>query len=292
MNNLWKNVLLTPFNLLYAFSPETDLKLLFRLKQGRKLRLDAPVTYNEKLQWIKLYDRREEMTVCCDKYAVRDYVKARGCGEILNELYWVGERAKDIPFDRLPQQFVIKVTHGSTFNMICKDKEKLDRKRSIRLLQKWMKARFLPCYGEWFYGVVKPHIIVEKYLDGGGDDLIDYKVFCFEGKARYIRVDKGRFSAHMTKSVYDTGWNLRPEAGMGKPVEKTPEPRPQLLEQMLEYAEKLAEGFHHARIDFYLVEGSIYFGEITFTNGAGFDPITPPEFDEEMGQWIKLPVRS
>ena len=153
MDNLKKNVILTPFNILYKFSPKLTLEILFRLKLGYPLNLDDPQTYNAKLQWIKLYDHNPLMPKCCDKYAVREYIESKGYGNLLNKLICQGFDPAQIPFDELPDRFVIKVTHGSTFNIICTDKSKLDREDVIKKCRKWLKAKFLPCYGEWSYGI-------------------------------------------------------------------------------------------------------------------------------------------
>lgn len=215
MNNLTKNIILTPMNILYKISPKIDLEILFRLKMGYKLDLNNPTTYNEKLQWIKLYDKNELMPKCCDKYTVREYVKSCGCDEILNELIWQGFDPEEIPFDTLPNKFVIKVTHGSTFNIICKNKAELDVFKTISLLKKWLKAKFLPCYGEWFYGVERPRIIVEKYLeDKSTRSLFDYKFFCFHGEPKLIYVDTWKDNNHAI-NVYDTNFNLLPNVKLG-----------------------------------------------------------------------------
>ena len=290
MDNLMKNIILTPLNYLYAISPELELKLMFRLKQGYNLNLKNPVTYNEKLQWIKLYDHNPLMPKCCDKYAVRSYVEDKGCGAILNELIWEGMNPEEIPFDKLPRQCVIKVTHGSTFNIICTDTSKLDRHDVIEKCRKWLKAKFLPCYGEWFYGRIEPRIIIEKYLeDGHGKDLFDYKVFCFNGKAKLIDVHSGRFGEHL-RNIYDLDWNLQEDVyfkyGHAPVIDK-----PKALSLMIQYAEILSSDFYHARVDFFIVNDQVYFGEITFTNGAGFDRIEPHCFDEKMGSWLKLPLK-
>lgn len=288
MNNLIKNVVLSPFNLLYKVSPSICLKLLFRLKQGYKLNLKEPVTYNEKLQWVKLYDRNSLMPICCDKFRVREYVSDKGCGELLNELYWEGFDPEDIPFDILPNKFVIKVTHGSTFNIICKDKNNFDRKVAVKKCKKWLKAKFLPCYGEWFYGIEKPRVIVEKFIESDdGEQLRDYKVFCFNGRAKYIRVDSDRFTCHKA-NVFTDKWELLPEFKMGFENSDYTFSKPAQLEKMLEYAEKLSSDFLHARIDFYIAQGRLWFGEITFTNGAGFDKFSK-ECDLALGKCFKLP---
>lgn len=290
LNNLTKNMILLPFNIMYLFSPKLTLKTLFRLKQGFPLNLEHPRTYTEKLQWIKLYDKNKLMPICCDKYTVRKYVKKKGCAEILNQLFWQGTDPEQIPFDTLPDQFVIKVTHGSTFNIICRDKSALDREDVKKKCTKWLKAQYLPCYGEWFYGIVKPRIIVEAYLEDQNSpyrDLIDYKIFCFNGKPEYIRVMSDR-SNTLHEEIYDTKWNLLKGKSMGFPCAREASPAPECLEELLHYARILSEDFKHARMDFYIVNGKIYFGEITFTSGAGFHRFPSYEFDLEVGSKFSL----
>lgn len=290
MNNLMKNVLLAPFNLLYTISPERNLELLFRIKQGYTLNLKNPKTYNEKLQWIKLYDYNSLMQKCCDKYTVREFVEQQGCGIILNNLIWQGFDPEEIPFDSLPEKFVIKVTHGSTFNILCTNKDKLDRKEVVTKCRKWLKARFLPCYGEWFYGKIRPRIIVENFIESADDkQLRDYKIFCFNGVPKLIRVDTDRFTEHKM-DFFDCNWRRVEDAGMGYPVSGRNFEKPECLEQLLKYAAVLSKPFHHARVDFYIVKSCIIFGEITFTNGAGFDRFSSYEFDLKMGQYLELPV--
>ena len=292
MDTLLKNVILTPFNLLYRFSPELDLKILFRLKQGYQLNLKNPRTYNEKLQWVKLYDKNPLMPVCCDKFAVRKYVAEKGYSNLLNGFLWEGFRPEDIPFDMLPERFVIKATHGSTFNIICRDKAKLDRKKVIRRCKKWLKAKFLPCYGEWFYGIERLRIIVENYLEGdNGLLLFDYKFFCFSGKPKLIYVDTWKNGKHSI-NAYDEDFHLFPDVELGYPNDRTTRvERSECLEEMEKIAADLSKDFLHVRVDLYYTHGKIYFGELTFTKGAGFGKIRLFAFDVEMGSWLKLPVR-
>lgn len=291
MDNLKKNVILAPFNLLYKISPKLDLKILFRLKLGYKLNLKNPRTYNEKLQWIKLYDKNPLMTKCCDKYAVREYIEQKGYGYILNNLLWKGFQPEDIPFDELPDKFVIKVTHGSTFNIICEDKTNLDRKDVIKKCNKWLKAKFLPCYGEWFYGIEKPRVIIEEYLEGdNGLPLFDYKFFCFNGIPKMIYVDTWKDGMHAI-NAYDADFNLLEGIELGYPNDvETKVEIPNALNEMKEIAKELSGDFLHVRVDFYYTHGKIYFGELTFTKGAGFGKIKPFEYDVKMGDWLKLPI--
>jgi len=288
MDNVIKNLILSPLNILYRINPELELKLLFRAKQGYKLNLRNPKTYNEKLQWIKLYDHNPLMPKCCDKYTVRSFIKDMGCADILNKLIWVGFKPEDIPFDSLPEKYVIKVTHGSTFNIINDGTKPIDRSIVINNCRKWLRAKFLPCYGEWFYGIEKPRIIIEEYIESeDGQQLKDYKVFCFNGEPHYIRVDTDRFTNHRD-IIYTTNWSPIPGAHMGHGCGEPTIQKPKCLSIMLEYSRKLSSPFKHVRVDFYVINERLVFGEITFTNGAGFDKFSPFELDIEMGKLLSL----
>lgn len=286
MNNIVKSVILSPFNLLYKLNPKLELQLLFLLKLRYPLNLRNPKTYNEKLQWIKLYDKDQRKPKCVDKYTVREFVQERGCGELLNTLLWEGRNPEEIPFDELPDQFVIKATHGQGMNIICKDKSSLDREETIKKLKRWLKFKYLPCYGEWFYGVVPPKIIVEAFLSEDGECPKDYKVFCFHGEPKLIDIHMDRFIEHK-RNFYDLEWKVIENASIKYPTDtECIIPKPENLDELLEYARKLSKDFLHVRVDFYIVNGKIYFGEMTFTNGAGFDSISPREFDEWLGSMI------
>lgn len=288
MNNIIKNIILTPLNILYKISPKVTLEILFRIKQGYPLNFENPKTYNEKLQWIKLYDKNELMPKCCDKYVVRQYVKDQGCEEILNHLIWQGFVPEKIPFEKLPERYVIKVTHGSTFNIIQDGSEIISNDDVIKKCHRWLKAKFLPCYGEWFYGLEKPRIIIEDYIESHDDkQLRDYKVFCFNGVPRLIRIDTDRFTDHKM-DFFDTNWNRISDVGMGYPNSNRDFSKPKCLDKLLKYAAILSRPFHHARVDFYIVDDRIIFGEITFTNGAGFDRFSPYDFDLMLGNWMTL----
>lgn len=291
MNNLVKGLVLTPFNIFYKISPKKEIETLFRLRQGYKLNLENPRTYNEKIQWIKLNDFNPLIPKCCDKYAVRQIVSDLGCSEILNDLYWNGFNPEDIPFDMLPNKFVIKATHGSSFNIICENKAKIDKDMVISKCKKWLKAKYLPCYGEWFYGVEKPRIIVEKFIES--DDckqLRDYKVYCFNGEPYYIRIISDRFT-NLCDDVYLPDWTHLDGVHMGYGCSSYKYEKPNCLELLLEYSRRLSKPFINARTDFYIVNNKIIFGEITFTSGAGFDRFSSYGFDLEMGSKLKLPKK-
>lgn len=288
MKTTFKNILLFPLNIIYSFNPSIALKILFRLKNGYKLNLKNPKTYNEKLQWLKINYKNQLLPRLVDKFHVRDYVNQK-CPEILNSLIWSGFDSKDIPWASLPEKFVIKVTHGSGFNIICTNKKKIDIRNCEKKINLWLKEKFLKCYGEWFYGVEKPRIIIERFLDdGSGKPPVDYKIFCFSGKPYYIVVDTDRFQNHK-RNVYDLNWKLLEGVSMDFPNDIKMK-KPEQLDLLLNYAEILSKGFPHVRVDLYIVGGKIYFGELTFTNGAGFDKISPRDFDLKLGDLLELPT--
>lgn len=296
MNKTLKNILLIPMNFLYKINPKTELKLMFYLKQGHKLNLDNPITYNEKLNWMKLYYRNELMPLCADKYTVRKYVEDSGCGKILTKLLWEGFKPEKIPFDDLPEKFVIKVTHGSGNNIICNNKNKLDKTEIIERLNGWLKEKYLPCYGEWFYGLVKPRIIIEEFLtQDGHNPPEDYKLYYFNNyngrnDVALTAVHSGRFNGSAySKNMYDKEWRFMEDFKFG--VKNNPLniiEKPYQYNEMIEYAKKLSRPFPHTRVDFYIVKGKVYFGEITFMTGAGFMNIMPFSYNKKLGEWIDL----
>lgn len=294
MNRKLKNIILSPMNLIYKINPKFELQLMFLLKERYKLNLDNPKTYNEKLNWMKLYYKNDLIPKCVDKYEVRNYIKDCGCEELLPKLLWEGFNANEMPFDDLPNQFVIKVTHGSGNNIICKNKSELNFNKVERMLTAWLKEEYIPCYGEWFYGIVKPRIIVEEFLtDNGVDSPKDYKMYCFNNingdhGVGFTSVDTERFTSHK-KTIYDGNWKILNDVTVGFPNDTVNIcARPNLYEDMIKYALKLSKNFPHVRVDFYIVNNKIYFGELTFTNCAGFAKIKPYSFNERVGSWIDI----
>lgn len=289
MNKRIKNVILMPANILYGFNPEITLKVLYRLKTGRKLNLRNPKTFTEKIQWIKLNYKNKLLPLCTDKYTARQFVKRCGCENILTKLYWEGYNPYAIPFDDLPDKFVIKVTHGSGNNIICKNKQEIDIKKTIKTLKMWLKEKYLPCYGEWFYNVIRPRIIVEEFLDDGkGCSPKDYKVFCFNGEPKLINVYFDRFT-NKRSIMCDTNWNRLENFKMNEVDNSIEVEKPAELEELLNYARKLSKRFPHVRVDLYIVQSKIYFGELSFTSDAGFVTISPIETEKMIGNWLSLP---
>lgn len=275
------------FMILLKASPKLAVKLLYWVNTGDKLNLESPRNFNEKIQWIKVFWNDERFTKCSDKYTVREYVMNCGYAYILNELYGVFETVDEINFDALPQKFVLKVTNGCGYNIICDDKEKIDINRVKRTLSKWQKEKFGCFTAERQYWSEKPLIVCEKYLEDRKGKLIDFKIFCFHGVPHYIQVDFDRFSHH-TRNIYDVEWNIL-NLELGYPNNNDRHEKPINLSKMLEIATILSQGFYHVRIDLYDLDGTVYFGEMTFTHTAGYKKFNPEKYNQIFGDLIHLP---
>lgn len=269
---------------------EYDYNKMLKEELG-KLDFSNVVYYPQKINWIKRYLEDELYQKCTDKYTVRDYVKEKGLGHLLNELYAVYDSVDEIEFDKLPNSFVLRANHGCGWNILCEDKNKLDIEQAKKKLRKWMKKNYYYVQGERWYKDIKPRIVCEKFLrDSSTKDLKDYKIFCFHGKPHVIQVDIGRYVNHK-RNFYDTNWNLR-DIYCEHDIDQRGVKRPKELETMLEYARILSEGFIHVRVDFYVVDEKIIFGEMTFAPGSGVVSFTPTSFLKEMGDLMKLPKLS
>ena len=270
------------------------IKLLYYASFDRKLNLDSPKSYNEKLQWLKLYERNEQYSTMVDKVAVRSYIKDRIGEEYLIPSIGVWNAADEIQFDVLPDQFVLKCSHNSGKGMcICKDKKSLDFDSARKQLRKGLKEKYYFIGREWPYKNVTPRILGEKYMvDESGSELKDYKVMCFEGEPKLIELHMGRFTEHQTQDFYDTNWKKTAiSQGNDKDYKKSDItlPKPECLDEMLRLSGKLAEGIHHLRVDWYVINGKLYFGELTFFDGSGFVAFDDANDDLLLGSWIKLP---
>lgn len=299
MNEKIKKVLLFPFDVLYRINPVLETRLMFRIQCKSKLNLEDPRTYNEKLNWIKLFWQNELIPICADKFTARGYIEKCGYGSYLPKLLWHGDDPDTIPYETLPKEFVIKVTSGSGHNIIVHNKDILDKNQTVKRIRKWLKEDYFIAYGEWFYNKVKPSIIIEEMLSDGVHEVpYDYKMFYFnnyygndKGGIGCTVVDIGRFGDHR-KNIYDHEWNLLKEVNFDykqAPEELTD--KPEFLDEMYQIANALAAPFPHCRVDFYVIGQKFYIGELTFFNGAGYDLINPMEFNRIMGDWIKLPTK-
>ena len=273
------------------FPDEKYLKIIYRLTMGKKLNLDNPETYTEKLQWLKLHDRKPEYTQMVDKAEAKNYVAQIIGEEYIIPTFGVWERFEDIDFDTLPNRFVLKCTHDSGDLIICKDKSKLNKEEARRIISHGLRKSYYMQSREWPYKNVRPRIIAEKYMeDSMTKDLRDYKFFTFNGVTRALFVASDRFTkGQETKfDFFDADYNHLPIINGHPNGDMIPE-KPKSFNEMKELAQKLSQGIPHLRVDFYEVNGKIYFGELTFSHWSGLMPFEPPEWDKTFGSWITLP---
>ena len=271
------------------------IKLLYYASFSHKLDLDNPRSYNEKLQWLKLNERNEQYSIMVDKVAVRSYIKDRIGEEYLIPSIGVWNSEEEIQFDSLPEQFVLKCNHNSGKGMcICKNKKELDFDYVKKQLRKGLKEKYYLIGREWPYRMVHPKILGERFMvDESGDELKDYKVMCFEGEPKLIELHMGRFTNHQTQDFYDTNWEKTSiSQGNDKDygMSDIKIPKPECLDEMLQLSRKLAEGIHHIRVDWYVINGKLYFGELTLFDGSGFVAYDDPQNDLLLGSWIELPI--
>lgn len=270
-------------------SDKACLSLVYRGAYGRKLNLDNPTRYSEKLQWIKLYDRCPLYSKLVDKYEVKSYVSERIGEEYIIPTLGVWNAFDDISFENLPEQFVLKCTHDSGGLVICTDKKKLNLDNARKKINKSLKTNYYKLFREWPYKNVTPRILAEKFMvDNATGELRDYKFYCFDGVVRALGIYSDRGAGKTTKADYfdrDFNW-LGLKWGYEHATER-PE-KPSLYDKMIEIAETLSQGFPEVRVDLYLCNNRVYFGELTFFDGGGFDGFEPDSWDEIFGSWITL----
>lgn len=283
--------------LLYNISPKLLLRFRFLLHFNyykKFLSFKNPVTLDEKIQWMKLYYYKDNplITQCADKYAVREFVKKMGCEETLIELYGAYDNAEEIPWEQLPQKFVIKWNFGCGQNFICKNKDDYNFEEVKQLLNKWKKdsQTFYKYGAEMQYKPIVPKIIIERLIepeDGGAP--VDYKLYCFHGEAYCLLTCTGRDEGRPKFYFVDKDWNLLRlnKAGKEAPEGFVPK-KPQGYEQLFSYANKLSKPFPFVRADFYLDNGKVIFGELTFTPCNGFDHNRLLSTNELFGQMLDL----
>lgn len=269
------------------------LKIKFRKIFGFKLDLKHPKTLNEKFQWLKLNDRTPLHTQCADKYAVRDYVREKIGEKYLVPLILTADNVNEIKEENMPDYpFIIKTNHNSGGYFVVYDKKKINWKEIRKLCQKWLKENFYYRGKEWQYKNIKPLVLVEKLLlDDNRQIPNDYKLMCFNGKVAVIQEHANRKTDQYQLSMFDRDWNLLPFSWTTHPTPSLKLPKkPVCLEEMITIAEIFAKDFVCVRVDLYEVGGKIYFGELTFHDGSGFDKITPLEWDYKLGEMLKLPI--
>lgn len=277
---------------LYFFSPLINdipyLKMMFPIRTGYKLNLDHPKTYNEKLQWIKLYVRNPEMTLMVDKYEAKKFAGKIIGEEYIIENYGVWNSFEDIDFDSLPSKFVLKTTHDQGGIVIVPDKKKLNKKEAKKKLNKHLKLKHYYLTREWPYKDVKPRIIAEKLLeDGTNNQPIDYKYYCFNGEPKAVLIATERDTGNPKFNYFDIDYNELDFEQGGKRSRNTLQiPKSHL--EMIKLSKKLSKEYPHVRVDFYEIKEKPLFGEFTFFDAGGMGRFEPFEWDRIWGDWIDL----
>lgn len=261
------------------------LQLTYLLRMKEPLHLKHPRFFSEKMQWLKLYDYKPEYARMADKVAVREFVAERLGEDCLIKQLGVYEKAEEIPYNKLPNRFVLKCSHDSASTIVVKDKSSLDIKKTNDFLDKRLKLKFYLEGRENVYKEVKPRIVCEEFLGSSNDVPEDYKVFCFDGKPEFIVVDVGRFKKH-TQFYYDTDWNWFKMDSEYEPEPGLSVPKPAMLSELLNAAKILSAGLRFVRVDFYIVKNKLYFGELTFYPAAGYKRYTPEEVDLKYASMI------
>lgn len=279
---------MSTFRKLSKFLPdELYLKLMYRHIVGKRLDLKNPQTFNEKLQWLKLHDRKPIYTTMVDKYSAKQYV-----ADIIGDQYiiptlGIWDTFDEIDFDSLPDRFVLKCTHDSGGVCICRDRDRFNVEEAREKINRALHRNFYYVFREWPYKNVQPRIIAEKYMeDPSIKELRDYKIYTINGKAVMCMINQDR-GKHTRADYFDKDFNWLDFTWGYDHADNRPE-RPQNYEKMFELAEKLAVGTIELRVDFYQVGEEIYFGELTFFDGGGFDKIEPIEWDYELGRMLVL----
>ena len=277
------------------------LKLYYPVMMNEDLDLVNPKTFNQKLQWLKLYDRKPEYSTMVDKYAAKEYVSKRIGSEYVIPTLSVWEKFEDINFDALPNQFVLKCTHDSGGVVICRDKSKLDLVEARKKINNSLKNNYFYNGREGPYKNVKPRIIAEAYMEDKGtaelrdytNELNDYKLFCFNGEPRFTLVCTDRFSERgLKEDFFDLDWRHMPMKRHGHDNSPVGLPKPSNYDLMCKLARRLAKNIPFIRCDFYEIDGKVYLGEMTFFPASGFEGFEPREWDQKVGEWLTLPARN
>lgn len=282
----------------FLFPDKLYLSLMYRCKMGYWMNWEDPKSFTEKLQWLKLYDRKPEYTTMVDKCLVKEYV-----AELIGEQYiiqtlGVWDKAEDIDWHRLPDKFVLKTTHGGGGSgvVICRDKSILNRNKAISKLNQSMNKCIYRSLREWPYKDVRKRIIAEEYIEDPNDinstsSLLDYKFYCFNGEPQIVMVSVGRYSGSLCFDYYNMQWEKLPIV-WDKPNSNINHPCPSCFEEILCLCRKLAKDIPHVRCDFYIIDNKPLFGELTFYDGSGYARSVDPIFNENLGAMLKLPVKN
>jgi len=270
-------------------SQEDFLYYWYFYATGKELDWHNLRTYNEKMQWLKIHDLSDDKKTLSDKYEVRKFIADTVGEKYLVPMLGVWDRYEDIPFEDLPNEFVLKCNHGSGYNIIVRDKKTIDHELNRNRMEKWLSTDYSDVWGmELQYKGIKPRIIAEKLLRiGDGVDIPDYKFFVFDGTVKMIQVDIDRNVRHR-RNLYTPDWQYIPVSIQFPTAPDVSVPKPDKLDEMIAISEKLGKGYIHVRVDLYYVDDKIYFGEMTFTHGSGQETFEPESYAYEMGSWMNI----
>lgn len=284
---------MTSFGLTNHLSDRRYIEEKYRRIFGEVPNIDFPVTFNEKLQWLKLHDHRTEYTVMVDKYLVREYITEKIGAEYLIPLVGIWDSPDEIDFAALPNRFAMKCNHNSGLGMcICSDKTKLDFPKVRKELRRGLKQDYFRTGREWPYKNVPRKIIAEQYMQSDAGGLTDYKIHCFNGEPKIVLVCKDRFTeTGLTEDFFSAQWEHLDIRRPKHPNASQPIPQPEELPQLLSLAKVLSKDIPFLRVDFYIIEHRIYFSELTFFPASGFEKFVPEKWDEILGNWLTLPEK-
>lgn len=266
------------------------ISVLFKINTGYEPNFENPKSFNEKIHWLNLNYRNPLITQCADKVKVRDYIRDTIGEKYLIPHLGIYDNPKDIDFDALPDQFVIKTNWGSGQNIICEKKSELDIPKTIKQLQKWLRPKSNHYYNsfEWCYKNISPKIIIETYIKDS-DDLPDYKFFCCNGEPKFMFIAQDRSKGHdqLKFTFFDIAFNRLPFS-QHYPTNPNPIKKPELWNEMLQLSRTLSAPFPLVRVDFYITNGALKVGELTFCHFAGMTPFEPCEWDYKLGDFLTL----
>ncbi len=282
---------LTRIGLFNKMGDEKWIKKMYKKTFKRKINLENPKSFNEKLQWLKLNNRNHEYEKMVDKFEVKKYVAKLIGDEYIIPTLGIYNNWDEIKFEKLPKQFVIKCTHDSGSVIICKDKGNFNYKKAKKKIAKLQKKNYYYLSREWPYKNLKSKIIIEPLLiDDNPEVLNDYKILCFNGKPKLIEVHRNRSKTNYTQDFYDINWKKTSISNVGDPTSDEYIKKPYNYKKMVQLSKKLSKDIPHVRVDWYEVNKKLYFGEITFFDGAGFTPFNDYKDDLLLGSWIDLSI--
>jgi len=276
---------------LRRYSDLESINRFYKIKSGKIPNITNPTLFSEKMQWIKLNYHDDTMSICADKFKVREWIEKKGYSDILCELLAVYTSANDINLDKLPDKFILKASHGSGWNLIVNEKNKVNWILWRQIIKIWLSGNIFWAGREWVYKNIKPRIVCESFLEDGSGALMDYKFHCFNGKSKFVQVNLGRGDKNHVQNFYDLDWNMQE---FGKELSPSPNIKispPNQLKRMIRIAEDLSSDFLYARVDFYEVNNKIIFGEITFFPAGGYPDFKPENYDKVWGELLEIPKR-